>query len=32
MSGAEINLTELDDREILDFVRLDLGAATKEAS
>ena len=28
--GAEVNLTELDDREILDLVRLDLDAATKE--
>ncbi|MDR2213000.1 MAG: DEAD/DEAH box helicase [Pseudomonadales bacterium] len=30
--GAEINLTELGDRELLDLVRLDLDAATKELS
>ena len=30
--GGEINVTELGDREILDLVRLDLDAATKEAS
>ena len=30
-SGGEINLTELGDREILDLVRLDLNAATREA-
>lgn len=30
--GGEINLTELGDRELLDLVRLDLDAATKEAS
>lgn len=29
--GGEINLTELGDRELLDLVRLDLDAATKEA-
>ena len=28
--GGEINLTELGDRELLDLVRLDLDAATKE--
>ena len=32
LSGGEINLTELSDRELLDLVRLDLDAATKEAS
>ena len=32
LSGGEINLTELGDRELLDLVRLDLDAATKEAS
>ena len=32
LGGGEINLTELGDRELLDFVRLDLNAATKEAS
>jgi non-specific serine/threonine protein kinase len=30
--GGEINLTELGDRELLDLIRLDLDAATKEAS
>ena len=30
--GGEINLTELGDRELLDLVRLDLEAATKEAT
>ena len=30
--GGEINLTELGDRELLDLVRLDLDAATKESS
>ncbi len=30
--GGEINLTELGDRELLDLVRLDLDAATKEAA
>ena len=29
--GGEINLTELGDRELLDLVRLDLDAATKDA-
>jgi SNF2 family DNA or RNA helicase len=29
--GGEINLTELDDRSLLDLVRLDLNAASKEA-
>jgi non-specific serine/threonine protein kinase len=29
--GGEINLTELGDRELIDLVRLDLAAATKEA-
>jgi non-specific serine/threonine protein kinase len=29
--GGEINLTELGDRELLDLVRLDLDAATREA-
>lgn len=28
--GAELNLTELDDKELLDLVRLDLRAAMKE--
>ena len=32
LSGGEINLTELGDRELLDLVRLDLNAATKEAT
>jgi hypothetical protein len=32
LSGGEINLTELGDRELLDLVRLDLDAATKEAA
>ena len=30
--GGEVNLTELGDRELLDLVRLDLDAATKEAT
>jgi superfamily II DNA or RNA helicase len=30
-AGGEINLTELGDRELLDLVRLDLDAATKDA-
>jgi len=30
--GGEINLTELSDRALLDLVRLDLDAATKEAA
>jgi SNF2 family DNA or RNA helicase len=30
--GGEINLTELGDRELLDLVRLDLDAATKESA
>ncbi len=30
--GGEINLTELGDRELLDLVRLDLDAATREAA
>jgi non-specific serine/threonine protein kinase len=30
--GGEINLTELGDRELLDLVRLDLDAATREAT
>ncbi len=29
--GGEINLTELGDRELIDLVRLDIDAATKEA-
>ncbi len=29
--GGELNLTELDDRSLLDLVRLDLNAASKEA-
>ena len=29
--SGEINLTELGDRELLDLVRLDLDAATKDA-
>ena len=29
--GGEINLTEMNDRELLDLVRLDLDAAMKEA-
>ena len=29
--GGEVNLTELGDRDLLDLVRLDLDAATKEA-
>jgi SNF2 family DNA or RNA helicase len=30
--GGEINLTELGDGDLLDLVRLDLDAATKEAA
>jgi SNF2 family DNA or RNA helicase len=32
LGGREINLTELGERELVDLVRLDLDAATKEVS